>query len=135
MYNHNRQWLLKQTNEPFIICFCFFFLIPFSLVLLANHWIGLQLECPQTTATALRSTLQIVKSPIQTLSLYDFDRTATSISSDMFINGIYIRNLKISNTRLTMLKDNCLQYLRTTLETLSITNSKLNQVSLWFSKS
>lgn len=111
--------------------FFFFLLTQFSLVLLANHLIGLQLECPQTTATALRSTLQIVKSPIQTLSLYDFDRTATSISSDMFINGIFIRNLKISNTMLNMLKDNCLQYLRTTLETLSITNSKLNQVSLY----
>lgn len=96
----------------------------------SNHLIGLQLECPRTTATALRATLQIVKSPIQTLSLYDFDRTATSISSDMFLNGIYIRNLKISNTQLSMLKDNCLQYLRSTLETLGITNSKLNQVSV-----
>lgn len=91
--------------------------------------IGLQLECPRTTATILRSTLQIVKSPIQMLSLYDFDRSTTSISSDMFVNGIHIRNLKFSNTQLTMLKDNSLQYLRTTLETLAITSSKLNQVS------
>lgn len=63
------------------------------------------------------------------LSLYDFDRSTTSISSDMFVNGIHIRNLKFSNTQLTMLKDNSLQYLRTTLETLAITSSKLNQVS------
>ncbi|XP_031636562.1 protein artichoke [Contarinia nasturtii] len=89
---------------------------------------GLQLECPRTTETALRTTLQIVKSPIQTLSLYDFDRTATSISSDMFVNGIHIRNLKFANTQLSMLKDNSLSYLRTMLETLAITNSKLNQI-------
>lgn len=47
----------------------------------------------------------------------------------MFVNGIYIRNLKFSNTQLSTLKDNSLQYLRTMLETLAITNSKLNQVS------
>lgn len=47
----------------------------------------------------------------------------------MFVNGIHIRNLKFSNTQLSMLKDNSLQYLRTMLETLAITNSKLNQVS------
>lgn len=45
------------------------------------------------------------------------------------MNGIHIRNLKFSNTQLSMLKDNSLQYLRTMLETLAITNSKLNQVS------
>lgn len=47
------------------------------------------------------------------------------------MNGIHIRNLKFSNTQLSMLKDNSLQYLRTMLETLAITNSKLNQVSTY----
>lgn len=88
------------------------------------------MECPRTTSTALRATLQIVKSPVHFLSLYDFDRSTTAISSDMFVVGIHIRNLKFSNTQLTMLKDNSLQYLRSTLETLAITSSKLNQVSV-----
>lgn len=89
---------------------------------------GLLLECPGTTAMTLRSTLQLIKSPVQTLSLYDFDRTATSLDSSLFSAGMFIRNLQFSNTQLSMLKDNSLQYLRLTLESLSITHSKLTQV-------
>lgn len=89
---------------------------------------GLFLECPGTTAVSLRSTLQLISSPIQSLSVYDFDRSVTSLSQDMFVDGVHIRHLQFSHSHLQMLKDNSLKNLRATLESLSIVNGKLLQV-------
>ncbi|XP_049539613.1 uncharacterized protein LOC125953853 [Anopheles darlingi] len=45
---------------------------------------GIFLECPGITFGALRHTLQIIGSPIQSLSVYDFDRTVKSLSAELF---------------------------------------------------
>lgn len=40
-----------------------------------------------------------------------------------------VMNLQFTHSELMMLEDNSLQYLRTTLESLSLVNAKLNEVS------
>ncbi|KAG4072974.1 hypothetical protein HA402_006654 [Bradysia odoriphaga] len=90
--------------------------------------LGLFLECPGTTAVTLRSTLQVISAPIHSLSVFDFDRSVTSLSQDMFMAGVHIKHLQFSHSHLQMLKDNSLKNLRETLESLSIVNGKLLQV-------
>ncbi|XP_039969180.1 uncharacterized protein LOC120781104, partial [Bactrocera tryoni] len=88
---------------------------------------GLFLECPGTTAMSLRSTLERISSPIHSLSIYDFDRSVTSLSQDVFQPGVNIRHLQFSHSHLETLKDNSLRHVRATLESLSIVNGKLTQ--------
>ncbi|XP_061389411.1 uncharacterized protein DDB_G0271670-like [Musca vetustissima] len=89
---------------------------------------GLFLECPGTTAISLRSTLERISSPIHSLSIYDFDRSVTSLSQDVFQPGVNIRHLQFSHSHLETLKDNSLKNVRASLESLSIVNGKLTQV-------
>nr|XP_014092231.2 uncharacterized protein LOC106618861 [Bactrocera oleae] len=89
---------------------------------------GLFLECPGTTAMSLRSTLERISSPIHSLSIYDFDRSVTSLSQDVFQPGVNIRHLQFSHSHLETLKDNSLRHVRATLESLSIVNGKLTQI-------
>ncbi|EDW75170.2 uncharacterized protein Dwil_GK19841 [Drosophila willistoni] len=89
---------------------------------------GLFLECPGTTALSLRSTLERISAPIHSLSIYDFDRSVTSLSQDVFQPGVHIRHLQFSHSHLEALKDNSLKNVRSTLETLSIVNGKLTQL-------
>ena len=103
------------------------------------YFAGLFLECPGITSESLRSTLQLITSPIQSLSVYDFDRSVTSLTQDLFTstsknnnNNANIRHLQFSHSNLQQLKDNSLQNLRSNLESLSIVNGKLTQVSRAF---
>ncbi|XP_053678069.1 protein artichoke [Anopheles nili] len=105
---------------------------------------GIFLECPGITFAALRSTLQVISSPIQSLSVYDFDRTVKSLTVDLFqgatLSGsvpsaesvvganVSIRHLQFSHSSLQQLKQNSLLPLRAHLESLSIINGKLTQV-------
>lgn len=66
------------------------------------------------------------------LSVYDFDRSVTSLSPDLFTAGVRIRHLQFSHSHLQILKDNSLKNLRETLESLSIVNGKLTQVKCVF---
>ncbi|EDW27032.1 GL16457 [Drosophila persimilis] len=91
---------------------------------------GLFLECPGTTALSLRSTLERISAPIHSLSIYDFDRSVTSLSQDVFQPGVHIRHLQFSHSHLEALKDNSLRNVRSSLESLSIVNGKLTQVSV-----
>lgn len=77
---------------------------------------------------SLRSTLERISSPIHSLSIYDFDRSVTSLSQDVFQPGVNIRHLQFSHSHLETLKDNSLRHVRATLESLSIVNGKLTQV-------
>ncbi|EDX18571.1 GD17552 [Drosophila simulans] len=90
---------------------------------------GLFLECPGTTAISLRSTLERISAPIHSLSIYDFDRSVTSLSQDVFQPGVHIRHLQFSHSHLEALKDNSLRNVRSSLESLSIVNGKLTQPS------
>lgn len=90
---------------------------------------GLFLECPGTTAFSLRQILQLISSPIQSLSVYDFDRSVTSLPQDLFATGVNIRHLQFSHSHLQVLKENSLKNLYGTLESLSIVNGKLTQVN------
>ncbi|XP_055844308.1 protein artichoke [Episyrphus balteatus] len=89
---------------------------------------GLFLECPGTTSMSLRTTLERITSPIQSLSIYDFDRSVTSLSQDVFQPGVNIRHLQFSHSHLETLKDNSLRNIRASLESLSIVNGKLTQI-------
>ncbi|XP_017491377.1 PREDICTED: serine-rich adhesin for platelets-like [Rhagoletis zephyria] len=95
---------------------------------------GLFLECPGTTAMSLRSTLERISSPIHSLSIYDFDRSVTSLSQDVFQPGVNIRHLQFSHSHLETLKDNSLRHVRASLESLSIVNGKLTQIHIYKSK-
>lgn len=105
------------------------FLSHFSPSLIA----GLFLECPGVTKVLLKNNLQHINSPIQSLSIYDFDRTLTTLTSDLFTtsspNGLQIKHLQFSNSNIQMLKDNSLINLKDSLESLSIVNGKLTNVS------
>lgn len=102
-----------------------------------NYWVvaiwfaGLFLECPGTTALSLRSTLERISAPIHSLSIYDFDRSVTSLSQDVIQPGVHIRHLQFSHSHLEALKENSLRNVRGSLESLSIVNGKLSQVSSW----
>ncbi|XP_067641986.1 uncharacterized protein [Eurosta solidaginis] len=89
---------------------------------------GLFLECPGTTAMSLRSTLERISAPIHSLSIYDFDRSVTSLSQDVFQPGVNIRHIQFSHSHLETLKDNSLRHVRGSLESLSIVNGKLTQI-------
>uniref|UniRef100_A0A182PBH4 Fibronectin type-III domain-containing protein n=1 Tax=Anopheles epiroticus TaxID=199890 RepID=A0A182PBH4_9DIPT len=103
---------------------------------------GIFLECPGITFAALRSTLQVISSPIQSLSVYDFDRSVKTLTVDLFQGtastavgaepyagaNVSIRQLQFSHSSLQQLKQNSLLPLRSHLESLSIINGKLTQV-------
>uniref|UniRef100_A0A182W658 Fibronectin type-III domain-containing protein n=1 Tax=Anopheles minimus TaxID=112268 RepID=A0A182W658_9DIPT len=105
---------------------------------------GIFLECPGITFAALRSTLQVISSPIQSLSVYDFDRSVKTLTVDLFQGSastgvglgsepllsanVSIRHLQFSHSSLQQLKQNSLLPLRSHLESLSIINGKLTHV-------
>ncbi|CRL04742.1 CLUMA_CG017802, isoform A [Clunio marinus] len=93
---------------------------------------GLFLECPGVTSLLLKTNLQHIQSPIQSLSIYDFDRTITTLTSDLFSSssesGLHIKHLQFSNSNLQTLKENSLVNLKESLESLSIVNGKLGNV-------
>lgn len=98
-----------------------------------HSFAGLFLECPGVTSVLLKTNLQHIQAPIQSLSIYDFDRTITALTNDLFAssspNGLQIKHLQFSNSNIQMLKDNSLINLRDSLESLSIVNGKLTNVS------
>lgn len=108
------------------------FIASFSL----SPYSGLFLECPGVTSVLLKSNLQHIQSPIQSLSIYDFDRTITTLTNDLFAssstNGLQIKHLQFSNSNIQMLKENSLINLKDSLESLSIANGKLKNVSKHF---
>lgn len=88
------------------------------------------LECPGTTAFSLRTTLQLITAPIQSLSVYDFDRSVTTLTPDMFsASKLHIRHLQFSQSHLELVADNALRTVSNSLESLSIVNGKLKRVS------
>jgi hypothetical protein len=100
------------------------------------HPTGLFLECPGITSVLLRNNLQKIHSPIQSLSIYDFDRTITTLANDLFAHaassssgGTHIKHLQFSNSNIQTLRDNSLFNLKDSLESLSIVNGKLTHVS------
>lgn len=109
-----------------------------------TNWIfyifpGLFLECPGVTSVLLKTNLQHIDAPIQSLSIYDFDRTITTLTNDLFAststNGLQIKHLQFSNSNIQMLKDNSLINLKDSLESLSIVNGKLTNVSKHYAMS
>lgn len=89
------------------------------------------MECPGITSILLRNNLQSIHSPIQSLSIYDFDRTVITLGNDLFSStGMSIKHLQFSNSNIQSLKDNSLNSLRDSLEMLSIVNGKLTHVSI-----
>lgn len=92
--------------------------------------VGLVLECPGTTAFSLRTTLQLITAPIQSLSVYDFDRSVTTLTPDMLSGAkLHIRHLQFSQSHLELVADNALRTVSNSLESLSIVNGKLKRVS------
>lgn len=104
----------------------------FSFLFYFLRHAGLFLECPGVTSALLKANLQHIQSPIQSLSIYDFDRTVTALTSDLFAsstNGLQIKHLQFSQSNIHTMKDNSLINLKEFLESLSIVNGKLTNVS------
>lgn len=118
----------RKFFSTFNISFCVNKSLIYSLCLS-----GLFLECPGVTSVLLKSNLQHIEAPIQSLSIYDFDRTITTLTNDLFAssssNGLQIKHLQFSNSNIQLLKDNSLINLKDSLESLSIVNGKLTNVS------
>lgn len=96
------------------------------------YFTGLFLECPGITSVLLKTNIQHILSPIQSLSIYDFDRTVTTLTNDLFSSsssGVRIKHLQFSHSNIESLKDNSLISLKDSLESLSIVNGKLRNVS------
>lgn len=114
--------------------------IKFNSKLITHHNFlfvaGLFLECPGVTSVLLKTNLQHIEAPIQSLSIYDFDRTITTLTNDLFAssstNGLQIKHLQFSNSNIQMLRDNSLINLKESLESLSIVHGKLTNVSKRF---
>ena len=91
---------------------------------------GLVLECPSTTAFSLRTTLQVIKAPIQSLSIYDFDNSVTTLTPEIFgQTKLPIRHLQFSQSSLQRVADESLRGISSSLESLSIVSGKLQKVS------
>lgn len=93
------------------------------------------LECPAVTSILLKTNLRQVRAPIRSLSIYDFDRTVTTMTIDLFASAssskdLQIKQLQFSNSNIQVLKDNSLINLKDSLESLSIVNGKLTKVSI-----
>lgn len=83
------------------------------------------------TSVLLKANLHHISSPIQSLSIYDFDRTVTALTSELFATGrgLQIKHLQFSHSSVETLKDTCFVNLKDSLESLSIVNGKLKNVS------
>lgn len=123
LLQHRNEFVVTTIN-PFIIC---------RLIKSLLFVSGLFLECPGVTSVLLKTNLQHIQAPIQSLSIYDFDRTITTLTNDLFAtsssNGLAIKHLQFSNSNIQLLKENSLINLKESLESLSIVNGKLTNVS------
>ena len=76
--------------------------------------------------------MQVITAPIQSLSVYDFDRSVTTLSQDVFTSGssqLNIRHLQFSQSHLEVVADNALRSIANSLESLSLVNGRLKRVS------
>lgn len=89
---------------------------------------GLHFECPGTTTVSLSSTLRLITTPIQSLSIYDFDRAVATLPADIFAAGMVVHRLQFKHSHLQSLSEQSVRSLRGSLESLSIVNGKLEQV-------
>jgi hypothetical protein len=72
--------------------------------------------------------LQIVSGPIQSLSVYDLDKTVTKLTSDFFPEGSVVKHLQISHSSLEEILDDCLTAIKPELESLSLVSGKLREI-------
>nr|CAD7267220.1 unnamed protein product [Timema shepardi] len=89
---------------------------------------GLFLECPGASPQTIRSVLDVIATPVKSLSVYDFDKTVTTLSAHYFPPNSIIRHLQITHSNLHELKDDSLSTLSLGLESLSIVSGKLDKV-------
>lgn len=77
---------------------------------------------------SLSSTLRLITTPIQSLSIYDFDRAVATLPGDIFAAGMVVHRLQFKHSHLQSLSEQSVRSLRGSLESLSIVNGKLEQV-------
>ncbi|XP_076761921.1 uncharacterized protein LOC143429939 [Xylocopa sonorina] len=95
---------------------------------------GLFLECAGATEDTLRSTLQGVLSAsgastmVQSLSVYELDKTVEELKDGCFPPGCQIRHLQISHSSLREISEGAFANLRESLESLALVSSRLPHV-------
>ncbi|KOC70309.1 Chaoptin [Habropoda laboriosa] len=95
---------------------------------------GLFLECAGATEETLRSTLQGVLSAsgagtmVQSLSVYELDKTVEELKDGCFPAGSQIRHLQISHSSLREINEGAFANLKDSLESLALISSRLPHV-------
>lgn len=89
---------------------------------------GIFLECPAATTHSLKSVLQIIYGPIQSLSIYDPDKTLARLPRDFFPDTTVIKHLQISQSNIQELHDDCLLPLKPQLESFSLVSGRLKEI-------
>ncbi|KAJ8682467.1 hypothetical protein QAD02_018259 [Eretmocerus hayati] len=95
---------------------------------------GLFLECAGATEDTLKSTLLTVTSSaeedvlVQSLSIYELDKTVEELKESAFPPGVQIRHLQISHSSLTGISEGAFKSLKTNLESLGVISGRLGQV-------
>lgn len=114
------QAIADQTRCPSLAanpsCHCF------------NFENGIFLECPAATVDSLKSVLEIILGPIQSLSIYDPDKTLVRVPKDFFPEQTVIKHLQISQSNIQELHDDCLQQLKPQLESFSLVSGRLREI-------
>ncbi|XP_063994590.1 protein artichoke [Diachasmimorpha longicaudata] len=95
---------------------------------------GLFLECAGATEETLKKTMMGVlneggsSTMVQSLSVYELDKSIEKLKDDVFPTGSQIRHLQISHSYLKDISDNTFVILKDSLESLALVSSRLNQV-------
>jgi hypothetical protein len=89
---------------------------------------GIFLECPAISFGTLRGVLEQVRAPIKSLSLYDLEKNVTVLPDNLFPNHTAVTHLQITQSSIKTLRDNSLQTLRVSLESLGILHAQLQSV-------
>ncbi|XP_076681154.1 uncharacterized protein LOC143375675 isoform X2 [Andrena cerasifolii] len=95
---------------------------------------GLFLECAGATEETLRTTLQGVLSAggagtmVQSLSVYELDKTVEELKDGCFPPGSQIRHLQISHSSIREISKAAFAYLNDSLESLALVSSRLPHV-------
>ncbi|XP_043289270.1 protein artichoke-like [Venturia canescens] len=95
---------------------------------------GLFLECPGATEDTIRNTMIGVLSEggpttvVQSLSIYELDKSIEKLKEGSFPMGSQIRHLQISHSSLQEISDNAFSNLKENLESLALVSGRLPQV-------
>uniref|UniRef100_A0AAR5QKI5 LRRNT domain-containing protein n=1 Tax=Dendroctonus ponderosae TaxID=77166 RepID=A0AAR5QKI5_DENPD len=89
---------------------------------------GMYLECPAATVHTLKTLLEVIQSPVQSLSIYEPDKTLTKLPKNLFSHSAIIRKIHISQSNIEDLHEDSLLPLKPYLESFSLVSGRLKEI-------